>query len=171
MIHDTRPLGAWGRRGPALLNDDLWPCDLATGPLLKQQRSGVGNLWRGGFQMKPLMAVDWELATQEGQSLGPLSVKARVTSVLGAWHDSRKCPQEPAFSFAVLHTCGWLCWLVLLHMHWACGGVLQGSRECWVYTRTHGVGRNGMDLDLGGTRDSTKGHGYLVLWSMEMNGN
>lgn len=32
--------------------------------------------------MKPLMAVDWELATQEGQSLGPLSVKPPVTSVL-----------------------------------------------------------------------------------------
>ena len=32
-----------------------------------------------------------------------------------------------------------------------------------MYARTNGVGRNGMDLDLVVTRDSTKGYGYLVF--------
>ena len=36
MIHGAHPLGAQGGRGPALLTDDLWLCDLATGLLFKE---------------------------------------------------------------------------------------------------------------------------------------
>lgn len=36
MIHGARPLGAQGGRGPALLTDDLWLCDLATRLLFKE---------------------------------------------------------------------------------------------------------------------------------------
>ena len=41
--------------------------------------------------------------------------------------------------------------------------VLQGSGECWAYASMNGAGRNGMDRDLVGTRDSTKWHVCLVL--------
>lgn len=65
--------------------------------------------------------------------------------------------------------CGaWRLWVVVLsgvaaYAFSVWRAVLRGSGECWVYARTNGAGRNGMDRDLVGTRNSTKWHRYLVL--------
>lgn len=65
--------------------------------------------------------------------------------------------------------CGaWRLWVVVLsgvvaYAFRVWRAVLQGSGECWVFASTNGAGRNGMDHDLVGTRNSTKRLVYLVL--------